>query len=52
MVKLSTREEIVETVNKLFVYADNLEWTKLQAEVFTHEVDFDMSSVGGGKRKR
>lgn len=51
MVKLSTREEIVETVNKLFVYADSLEWTKLQAEVFTHEVDFDMSSMGGEKKE-
>ena len=47
----SIREEIVETVNKLFVYTDNHEWTKLLNEVFVHEVDFDMSSIGGEKKE-
>ena len=46
----SIREEIIETVNKLFVYTDNREWKKLQGEVFTNEVDFDMSSIGGDKK--
>ena len=47
----SIREEIIETVNKLFVYTDMQEWTKLQNEVFAPEVDFDMSSVGGEKKE-
>ena len=47
----SIREEIIETVNKLFVYTDNREWKKLQGEVFTNEVDFDMSSIGGDKKE-
>ena len=47
----STREEIIERVNKLFVYTDSQEWGKLQNEVFTHEVDFDMSSMGGEKKE-
>jgi len=51
MVTHSIREEIVETVNKLFVYTDSQEWEKLQNEVFTHEVDFDMSSIGGEKKE-
>jgi hypothetical protein len=47
MISHSIRDEIVEVVNKLFVYTDQQDWDKLQAEVFTHEVRFDMSSVGG-----
>ena len=45
----SVREEITEMINKLFVYTDNQNWNGLKAEVFTSEVDFDMSSVGGIK---
>src|SRR5690349_10547439 len=41
------REQIVEVVNKLFVYTDNQEWGKLQHEVFTEQVLFDMTSIGG-----
>lgn len=41
------REQIVEVVNKLFVYTDAQEWEKLQQEVFTEQVLFDMSSIGG-----
>jgi SnoaL-like domain len=41
------KEEIIETVNKLFVYTDNRDWDKLQIEIFTESVDFDMSSLGG-----
>jgi hypothetical protein len=51
MMTHSTREEIVETINKLFVYTDRREWTKLQEEVFTDEVDFDMSSIGGESKE-
>jgi len=45
----STREEIIETVNKLFNYTDARNWQGLLNEVFTKEVWFDMSSMGGGE---
>jgi len=47
----SVREEIIETVNKLFVYTDYQKWDQLQAEVFSEYVEFDMSSVGGQKTR-
>jgi hypothetical protein len=47
----TTREQIIETVNRLFVYTDNREWQKLQTEVFTPTVHFDMSSLGAGAPK-
>ena len=40
------REQIIETVHKLFIYTDSREWKKLQDEVFTESVLFDMSSPG------
>lgn len=40
------REQIIETINKLFVYTDYMKWQQLQQEVFTEEVLFDMSSLG------
>lgn len=46
---LSIREQIVEVINKLFVYTDAQDWDKLQREVFTNQVFFDMSSLGGEK---
>ena len=46
MYSFSTREQIVETVHKLFVYTDYQKWNKLCEEVFTEEVLFDMSSLG------
>jgi hypothetical protein len=49
MVTFSVREEIVEVINKLFVYTDMQDWKKLQAEVFSDDVFFDMSSMGGPK---
>ena len=48
MQKIS-KEDIIEVVNKLFVYTDNRTWDKLQNEVFTDQVFFDMSSLGGQK---
>ncbi len=42
----SAREQIVEVVNKLFVYTDQQDWESLKNEVFTNEVLFDMVSVG------
>ena len=44
---MTTREEIIETVNKLFVYTDYQKWGKLQNEVFTESVFLDMRSLGG-----
>jgi len=49
MVTFSIRDEIVEVINKLFVYTDTQEWEKLQNEVFSGDVFFDMSSLGGKK---
>lgn len=43
---LTVREQIVETVHRLFIYTDSMEWQKLQDEVFTESVLFDMSSLG------
>jgi hypothetical protein len=47
----TTREQIIEIVNRLFVYTDYREWQKLQTEVFTPTVRFDMSSLGAGAPK-
>lgn len=49
MVTFSIRDEIVEVINKLFVYTDMQEWEKLQNEVFSDDVLFDMSWLGGQK---
>lgn len=47
MSTFSTRDEIIEIVNRLFIYTDQQEWEKLSTEVFTELVTFDMSSVSG-----
>jgi len=47
MITYSVRDEIIEVVNKLFIYTDTRDWEKLQAEVFSNDVWFDMSSLGG-----
>jgi hypothetical protein len=52
MEKFSIRDEIVELVNKLFIYTDMQEWDKLKNEVFTNRVLFDMSSLGGEKGEK
>lgn len=49
MEPLSDREQIVEVITKLFVYTDAQDWDKLQRHVFTEQVLFDMSSLGGEK---
>lgn len=51
MENFSTCDLITQTVNKLFVYTDQQEWEKLQSEVFTKQVLFDMSSLGGSKAR-
>jgi hypothetical protein len=45
--QFSQREQITEVVNKLFVYTDKRQWSKIIDEVFTDLVLFDMSSAGG-----
>jgi hypothetical protein len=46
MEKFSVCDLITQVVNKLFVYTDMQQWEKLQNEVFTKDVIFDMSSLG------
>ena len=47
MSNFTTREQIVETVNKLFIYTDEQLWELLQNEVFAQTVWLDMSSLNG-----
>ncbi|MDX2301410.1 MAG: nuclear transport factor 2 family protein [Microscillaceae bacterium] len=47
MATFTVREQIVEVVNKLFVYTDQQDWERLHSEVFAEEVFLDMSSLGG-----
>lgn len=49
MESFTAREQIIEVATKLFVFTDHLQWDKLQKEVFTKDVFFDMSSLGGPK---
>ncbi len=42
------REQIIEVVNRLFVYTDAQNWEGLLVEVFAEDVTFDMSSMGAG----
>ena len=44
---MSPKEEIIETINKLFVFTDNRNWDGLKKEVFSDRVQFDMSSARG-----
>lgn len=50
--QFTEREQIVEVVNKLFVYTDNQEWTKLQEEVFTADIELNMVSMGAERAER
>jgi hypothetical protein len=47
--QFTTREQIIESVNKLFVYVDEQDWDKLKSEVFDHHVLLDMTSMGAEK---
>ncbi|WP_274473872.1 nuclear transport factor 2 family protein [Mangrovimonas aestuarii] len=44
---MTAREEIIETINKLFIYTDAQNWDGLQTYVFAETVHLDMSSMGG-----
>jgi hypothetical protein len=47
-IEKSIREEVIETVVKLFNYTDSRNWQGIEDEVFTPKVMFDMSSLGAG----
>jgi anaerobic ribonucleoside-triphosphate reductase len=47
---MTTREIIIETINKLFIYTDDQEWELLQSEVFTKDVFLDMTSMEGKQK--
>jgi len=49
MQEFTLREQIIEIVNRLFVYTDNQQWDRLQKEVFSEKVWLDMSSLQGPK---
>jgi len=51
MSTFTEREQIVETVNRLFIYTDHRYWEKLQNEVFSKFVHLDMTSMGGEVRE-
>lgn len=44
---MTVREELIELVNKLFIYTDNKDWQRLKTDVFASEVFLDMTSAGG-----
>ncbi len=46
MENFSIREQIIETVNRLFNYTDAQNWVALQQEVFASDVVVDMVSLG------
>ena len=50
--EFTKREELVELVNKLFLYTDSRAWDKLLKEVFAEQVVFDMSSMGAGNPEK
>jgi hypothetical protein len=45
----SKQDEVIEIVNKLFIYTDDGQWNKILSEVFTEKVFFDMSSMSREK---
>lgn len=48
---MTDREELIELVNKLFIYTDEKNWEKLKGEVFESFVFLDMTSLGGKAEK-
>jgi hypothetical protein len=46
---LSQRDQIIDVVNKLFIYTDQQKWDKLINEVFALEIYVDMTSMGKSK---
>ena len=46
---LMDKLELQELANKLFMFTDSGQWSRLEAEVFAEKVWFDMTSAGGEK---
>lgn len=49
MNSIQQKEAVREVIVKLFMYTDQLNWKKLQQEVFAPKVLLDMSKAGGGE---
>jgi hypothetical protein len=45
---LMARQEIVDTITRLFIGTDNKDWAAVK-DVFADEVHFDMTSLAGGE---
>ena len=45
--EIKDKIELTEVANKLFMYTDERQWQLLLDEVFTDEIEFDMSSLSG-----
>lgn len=43
----TSREQVIEKVNELFIFTDNRDWAKVE-QVFDSKVLFDMTSLAGG----
>ncbi|HMV42530.1 MAG TPA: nuclear transport factor 2 family protein [Leptospiraceae bacterium] len=46
--ELNAKQDVIEKVNELFIFTDNRDWEKVKS-VFADRVDFDMTSLAGGK---
>ena len=51
MSTFTEREQLIEIINKLFIYTDHRNWDQLEQEVFSERVHLDMSSMGGEARE-
>ncbi|MBK8553684.1 MAG: hypothetical protein IPL53_22585 [Ignavibacteria bacterium] len=49
MEQFSVRDQIVETVNKLFIYCDNKQWDKLKDEVLAEKLSIPKSEIPNSK---
>lgn len=47
MANMLDKNEVIETVNRLFINTDNRDWPRVKA-LFAPRVLFDMTSLGGG----
>ncbi|HTG01219.1 MAG TPA: nuclear transport factor 2 family protein [Nitrospirota bacterium] len=48
MVDLTDKNQVIETVNQLFIDTDNRDWPRVRA-LFAPRVLFDMTSLAGGE---
>jgi hypothetical protein len=50
--QIADKLAITEIINRLFVYTDNRQWDQLQSQIFSPEVDLDMTSMGAEQATR